>query len=76
MGVFVEDVPAADLRRGDRIWVGGEGWRALTRVRRLRSVVWIGEAPGPAVEFRWRLRGETHVQHVKPFDIITIKYRG
>lgn len=67
------DKLASELRRGDQVWVGGTGWRTLSRVRRLRSVHWIGEGEGPAVEIRWRHNGVTISEHVKPDARIVVR---
>ena len=70
------DKLATELRRGDRVWIGGAGWYSITRVRHLREVQWIGEAPGPAVELRWRHQGVTVSQHVKPDAMIAVEGRA
>ena len=62
------DKPASTLRRGDRVWIGGKGWRALSSVRR-HIAHWIGEGEGPAVRLVWR----GGLQDVKPDAQITVK---
>lgn len=62
------DKPASQLRRGDRVWIGGTGWRALSSVRR-HIAHWIGEGEGPAIRLVWR----GGMQDVKPEAQITVK---
>ena len=54
------------LKRGDRVHVAGQGWRALSRVSPVHRADWIGEGPGPAITLSWRHKGITHRQDVKP----------
>lgn len=62
------DKLASELKRGDRVWIGGQGWRALSSVRSI-SAHWIGEGRGPAIEIRWR----NGFQHVKPDAVTSVK---
>lgn len=65
----MRDVRAEDLRRGQRIHIGGKGWRSITYVRKREREHWIGEGPGPAIEIRWR----GGMCHVKPDSMILVE---
>ena len=65
---MIADKPATELRRGDYIWIGGWGWKAITSVRHVKAAVWVGGEVADAVRIKWR----QGVQDVRADSIITV----